>query len=827
VALASAATGYAVYRGSRPEPYRPGEKLAGITTRLDLALPDDAPDVRFSDVTSEAGLSEFRSFAGASTRQLPEDMGSGAAWGDFDGDGFDDLFVASNGGPLGAPEAERARSRLYRNRGDGTFVEHAGLPEIRILGMGAAWGDHDADGDLDLAVTGYDALLLLRNDGGTFVRDGSIGEHRGFWAGASWADFDHDSDLDLYVCGYVQYQEDSRGAERSTQQYGQAVPYTLNPASFRPERNLLLRNDGRAGFVDVAAELGVDNTQGRSLSAVWHDLDGNGWPDIYVANDVSDNALFLNRGGRFEDASHGAWVADHRGAMGLAVGDWNRDGDDDLFITHWIAQENALYDSMLADMAARGQADGLRFMDVADQRGLGQIALQFVGWGAEFVDLDSDGWLDLPVANGSTFETDEHAPGLRPQHSFLFWNRRGETFHDLSASVPQFDEPRVSRGLAASDYDADGDLDLAIVDRDAGVRLLRNDTPQQNRIALRLRARRGEAIEMTRIEAHLPSAILRRTVGGVSYLSQSSRTLHIGLGDAQRVERVAVTWPDGKTQSFENIEANALYEVLRDEPRLRSVVSWAGATAPLSRELLAEFWRAQRAGMHAMKVERDPARAIASFERALELDPGHADSLYYLANCLAATGDLEGALDRLAEMMRLDPLSHRAHKRWGTLRAMTARDTADLDAAVRALERTAAINPEETGAFLVLGEVDLLRGDERSAGERLARVVRTNPQAGEAFFVLGYLAWERGDRAAAVKRLEQSAGTRGKEWKPAGASAEGDVKGKMHAESTPFEEHYAAWDGSAEPARAFAGLRARLSASGGAAVARRAPGGGS
>jgi hypothetical protein len=211
-------------------------------------------------------------------------------------------------------------------------------------------------------------------------------------------------------------------------QEGTAVPYTLNPSSYAPQRNLLFRNDGTGRFTEVARQLGVDNPEGRSLSALWHDLDDDGWLDLYVANDISDNVLYHNVKGRFEDISHPAWVADYRGAMGLTAGDWNRDGDDDLFITHWLAQENALYDSLLKDTGR------FTFADSADMSGLGQIALPMVGWGTEFVDFDADGWLDLVVANGSTLETDREPKLLVPQNPFLFWNRRGEFFYDSGAA---------------------------------------------------------------------------------------------------------------------------------------------------------------------------------------------------------------------------------------------------------------------------------------------------------------------------------------------------------------------------------------------------------
>jgi len=811
--LLGALSTLAFYRSGRAATYRPGEEHAEITRQLDLVIPSDAPRLRLTDVTDAAGLAGFRAFDGARSSQLPEDMGPGAAWRDFDGDGDDDLFLVSAGGPLAAAEAALAPSELYENRGDGTFARVPGFPETRVRGMGAAWGDHDGDGDPDLVVTGFDTLRLFRNLGGRFERDPAFPERPGFWAGASWCDYDHDGDLDLHVCGYVRYVA-PRGAVRTGMQYGQAVPYTLNPASFEPERNLLFRNRGDGTLDEVARELGVDNPQGRSLSALWHDFDDDGWPDLYVANDISDNVLYHNRGGAFADVSHAAWVADYRGAMGLAAGDWNRDDDDDIHVTHWIAQENALYDNLWSDLERRGASAGersLRFMDVADQRGVGQIALPVVGWGTEFFDLDRDGWLDLAVANGSTLETDGTPKELRPQASFLFWNRRGEAFHDLAPLDPALRIPRVSRGLALADYDADGDLDLLFVDRDRGVRLLRNDTLGGNWIELRLRrrlragGRPAGTIETAQVSLALPDAVLRRSPDSVSYLSQSSPTVHFGLGSATSADAIEVRWPGGGRDTWRDVTANAIWEVTEGEPTPRP----AGG----GREILADFWRTQRAAMDAMKKSRDPHAAIELFRHALALDPGHEDSLYYLANCLADVGDVEAGLTTLDELTRRNPMSHRAFLRWGTLRAVTARSAADLDTAVRALERAAEINPEETGALQALGEVALLRGQPDLARQRFEWIGRTNAQPARALFLLGYLAWRDGDAARATSFLERSRAARGKDWKPQGASAEGETKSRMHEERTPLGWACDAWDGSLDPASAYRALEERLAES--------------
>lgn len=827
--------GWMIYRATPPDVRRPGESLPEITERLSKGLPANAPELRFTDVTEESGLGDFVTFAGPRTSQLPEDMGAGLAWGDFDDDGDDDLFLVAAGGALGRPESW-ATSQLYENlvidagsdregeakEAEPGFRRVEDFPELRLMGMAAAWGDADGDRDLDLVVSGYRSLLLVRNDNGRFAVDPTFpgdgeGVEDGYWAGVSWADFDADGDLDLYVCGYVQYVE-AAGEQHDvaqtgvTQQYGAAVPYTLNPASFDPGRNLLLQNVGDGTFEDVALLWGVANPEGRSLSALWHDFDADGRPDLYVANDISDNALFLNRGDSFEDAGLEAWVADYRGAMGLAAGDWNGDGDDDLFVAHWIAQENALYDSRLADLP---DAERLTFTDVAARVGLGQIALHMVGWGTEFADLDADGRLDLLVANGSTLEAQDGS-GLEPQPLMLLWNQ-GEHFHDLASlpsAAPSFSEPRVHRGLAVSDHDLDGDLDVAVTSLDGGVKLLRNDTGSGHWLKVRLRGRPGRPSqgEGATLVAHVVDRQLRRSVTGASYLSQSSRAVHFGLGDAASVDRLDIHWPSGEVQTFDDLAAGATFLLVEGEAAARRIGEGdeSAQAAMDDPQRVREFWKAQRAAMDAMKRDGEPRRAVELFRRALELDPGHGDSRYYLANCLWALGHGDEALAHLDRLRRDRPSSHRAHKHWGVLRALSAESDEHLAEARRALERAVDINAEEVGALLVLGQLDLMAGDTASADQRLEWVGRTHPKAVGAFYLRAYLAWRRGDDVAARRLLEQAREARGEDWKPEGTVAEGDVVRRMHREETPLSIYWQRWDGTPDPSAAFADLAARL-----------------
>jgi tetratricopeptide (TPR) repeat protein len=685
VALVGTVVGFLIYRATRPEVRRPGEKLEDITESLSQDLPAGAPEPRFTDVTDEAGLGDFVTFVGERSSQLPEDMGPGVAWGDYDNDGDDDLFLVGAGGTLTSPAEQWAESILFENLGDGTFRRDSEFPEMRIMGMGAAWGDYDGDGWLDLVVSSYGGLYLFHNERGTLVPNEAIPNKEGYWSGVAWGDFDSDRDLDLYVCGYVQYVEDASGGRKASEQYGTSVPYTLNPASFEAESNLLFQNSGNGTFEEVALVYGVSNPEGRSLGALWQDFDDDGRLDLYVANDISDNALFLNRGDTFEDVSLNALVADYRGAMGLTTGDWNRDGDDDLFVTHWIAQENALYDSRLVDFQKLQQGDGsqaparLTFSDLAAPLGVGQIALQSVGWGTEFADFDADGWLDLVVANGSTLETRDGPKTLKPQPDMLLWNRVGEYFHDLASLNPAFGTPHVSRGLAVSDYDLDGDLDLVIADLYGGVRLLRNDLQQHNHLQVQLRGLgpSGEATtrgEGAKVIAQVGDLTLRRTVTGASYLSQSTRLLHFGLGNATGIDSLEVRWVGGEPQNFGPLPSNTIWELIEGDPEARQLerarpkkavttVSAAGdGLAMTERERIVAFWEKQRAGMDAFKIDQDIPKAAGFFAEALQLNPEHEDSRYYLANCLAVQGEIDEAMEHLEMLMEINPLSHRAYK---------------------------------------------------------------------------------------------------------------------------------------------------------------------
>jgi enediyne biosynthesis protein E4 len=562
----------------RPE-YRPGQRVEGLTFVLDREIPAEYPPVVYRETAREAGV-RFQHFWRERSTQLPEDMGSGAAWGDYNNNGYFDLYLVNKAGPLTLSPEElaqsRAHNRLFQNRGDGTFVDvtdEAGVG-FRGVGMAAAWGDFDDDGHLDLVTTNYGPIVLYRNRGdGTFddaSRETGVAGFEGFWAGATWCDYNRNGLLDLYICGYVQYDYDPEDMARSTVQYEAVVPFTLNPSSYPPERNLLFRNEG-GRFREVAEEVGVANEMGRSLAAACCDLNGDGWPEIYVANDISDNVLYRRAGdGRMEDVSHRAWVADYRGSMGLALGDWDNDGDIDMFITHWIAQENAFFDNTRRFAGLEDpEKPTLQFFDIADQVGLGQIALPYIGWGASFLDYDNDGREDLLVVNGSTFQLEEDPRKLAPMRSQLFWNKGPEEgFFELGEVVGDvFSTPWVGRGLAVADYDNDGGLDAVIVVHGGPALLLRNEGANR-RNWLKVRASGGDHNYFgfgARVEVYDGDSVQTQIINSQpSYLSQNAHEAHFGLGDREWVERVVVRFPCGHVKERSRVGANQTLLIRED-----------------------------------------------------------------------------------------------------------------------------------------------------------------------------------------------------------------------------------------------------------------------
>lgn len=537
-------------------------------------LPAVHPHVVFTDVTKEAGI-DFVHSQGARTHQLPEDMGSGAAWGDFDNDGYPDLYLVNQPGPWGQPVGPNSPiSRLYRNNRNGTFTdvtEHAGVANRGGFGMGAAWGDYDNDGLLDLYVSNYGRSVLYHNNGdGTFT---DVTERAGVannrWGMSPiWFDYDNDGWLDLYVPNYVNYDLKGVPPNATSQEYGTDVPFTLNPSSFAPMPNRLYHNNRNGTFTDVAPYLHVDDPQGRSLVAAFADFTLSGRQDIYIGNDISSNRLYQNLGNRrFKDISASSWTEEYRGTMGVAIGDFDRDGDLDMFLSHWISEGDALYLNMWNEQKAKGL---LHFTNVAEMYGCGSISYSDAGWGTFFFDFDNDGWLDLLVTNGSTFEDKADTSKLAAEPPFLFWSKGPQGFFDLAASGvagKALTLPMNARGAAYADYDLDGDLDVVITTNHGPAMLLRNDGGNRNHwLCIRLRGTHSnrQAIgARLLLEANGARQLRQYGLQG-SYLSCSMPEAWFGLGQATKADSLTIHWPSGKRQEFHDLPVNRTLTITED-----------------------------------------------------------------------------------------------------------------------------------------------------------------------------------------------------------------------------------------------------------------------
>ncbi len=531
--------------------------------------------VRFTDATGIAGIA-MRHGAPKRRRALPEDNGSGLAWGDYDGDGWPDLYLVDHPGIARDPTDTARGNRLYRNRGDGTFADvtaAAGVSDPDGFGMGATFVDFDADGDLDLYVTNRGPNRLYLNHGdGTFTDIAArAGVDCPLWStGAAWGDYDRDGHVDLYVCNYVAYTAAGREPQPVAGEPYEA-PYSINPNAFDPEPNRLYRNRGDGTFADVTDQARVADAGGRSLSATFCDFDQDGWLDLYVANDVSPNRLFRNTGGDFVteeepaaedeafpitfiDISSVTGTADSRGSMGLSVAEFGglaggSDGLPDIFLANWLTQENALY------LSLRTTSRLIEYRDRARALHLGEISIDRVGWGSAVVDLDLDGHPDIAVVNGSTLEQPDEDYGLRPETMFLFLND-GAGFLDVAPIAGEATAAaRGARGLAAADYDRDGDVDLAVSVNQGSPVLLRNDTPRDGRRSLAVVLEAPEALARgSRVEVvHGSRRQVRWWAADVSYLSAHAAELVFGLGDSPQADLVRVHWMDGRISELRDV----------------------------------------------------------------------------------------------------------------------------------------------------------------------------------------------------------------------------------------------------------------------------------
>jgi hypothetical protein len=533
--------------------------LGSPLAALAAGVPPD-PGFRFADITGAAGLQFHHNSGAFGAKYLPETMGPGCAFLDYDGDGWLDILLV-NGTAWPGHGRERSTMRLYRNNRNGTFTdvtEPAGLA-VDMYGMGVAVGDYNNDGFPDLLVTAVGQNRLFRNNGrGRFIdvtEKAGLGGRSAFSMSAIWFDFDRDGLLDLLVCNYVKW---SAAHDVFCSVDGKRKSY-CTPEAYHGETCWLFRNRGNGTFEDVTARSGIFDSTSKSLGVTLLDYDRDGWPDLLIANDTQPNKLYRNlRNGTFEDVAVRAGVAfsedgKARAGMGIDAGDFDNSGVEGIAITNFDNEMMALY---------RPSSDG-GYKDIAQRAGIGQASRTSLGFGCAFLDINLDGFLDLVAVNGHIDETVRRIHGNvgYAQSPHLFLNDGKAMFRDVAANGGGgFSTPKVARGLAYGDFDRDGDLDLLITTNQGGAYLYRNDLTSGNR-SLRLhltgtKSNRDAIGAVARVFGP-EGTQSRRVKSGSSYLSQSELTVTFGLGKRESASRVVIEWPSGAVQEFKNLSAGS------------------------------------------------------------------------------------------------------------------------------------------------------------------------------------------------------------------------------------------------------------------------------
>jgi hypothetical protein len=525
----------------------------------------DAP-VYFTDVTARSGLQKFVHKSGAADkRYILESPSGGVALFDYDNDGWLDVYLV-NGSTLDALKGKERppRAALFRNNRDGTFTDvtdKAGVANER-WGFGVAAGDFDNDGWEDLYGANFGRNRLYRNNGdGTFTDVAEkMGVAVGGWStGASFGDYDGDGRLDLFVAGYVDFDPDHPPEPRANESgvkycFFRAQPVMCGPRGLKGAPDRLFRNTG-AGFVDVSKQAGVADEKGYyGFGAAFCDIDGDGRLDLAVANDSTPNSLYRNKGdGTFEDISFFSGFAlsedgREQAGMGLAIGDYDNDGRIDFYITNFSDDSNTLY---------HNDGDGL-FTDVTFAAGHGTPTIPFLGWGAGFLDFDNDGWKDVFVANGHVYpQVDKYDWGTTwAQRPLLFRNLGGKKFDVAPAREGSgLAVVKSARGLGVGDIDNDGRVDVVINNCDGAPTVLRNETkPAGHWLSLKLIGGAKSPRDAIGAVVYLTAGGKRQradVVSGASYCSQSDLRLHFGLGDAAKIEKLEIHWPSGAKETVE------------------------------------------------------------------------------------------------------------------------------------------------------------------------------------------------------------------------------------------------------------------------------------
>ena len=520
-------------------------------------------DLRFTEISREAGIT-FKHVFSAEKKYITESMSGGVALFDYNNDGYLDIYFVNSLTVELAKSRQKTRSALYQNNGDNTFTDVTDKARVGDIGfgMGVAVGDYDNDGFDDLYVTCLGPNHLFKNNGnGTFTDvtlKAAVADSR--WStGAAFVDYDSDGKLDLFVSNYVGFDFNHLpefGVGRTCQFKG--VPVQCGPRGLPGAGDSLYRNNGNGTFSDVSKKAGVSDPNGYyGLGVICSDLDEDGLIDIFVANDSTPNFLYHNNGdGTFKEIAFISGTAvnesgSEQGSMGVTLGDYDHDGKLDLFITNFDDEYNVLYHN----------DGGNAFTDVSFKSKVAQVSLPYVGWGTKFFDYDNDGWVDLFVANGHVYPQRGHYR----QRELLHHNNHDGTFSEVASKMGSaLMEERVGRGVAFGVLDNDGDVDIVVNDLDGSPQLLRNDggnannsvniktvgvKSNRNGIGARVKIVSGDLTQLDEVRS------------GGSYLSQNDLRLHFGLDKRTKIDLIEVRWPTGVVDRVNNLEANKLLTI--------------------------------------------------------------------------------------------------------------------------------------------------------------------------------------------------------------------------------------------------------------------------
>ena len=523
--------------------------------------------VTFVDIAAQAGITFHHDNASSPEKYLVETMGSGCAWIDYDQNGLLDLYLVNGAATRVYVPKQSLRSALYRNNGDGTFTDvstKAGVGAEGLFGMGVAVGDYDNDGFPDLFVLGYDRCILYHNNGdGTFtdVTAHAGVANRGRWASsAAWFDYDNDGRLDLVIANYVDWSPE-RNFYCGDQ--GPGMRSYCHPDDFHGQPPTLYHNNGDGTFSDVSKSSGVGLKGGNGLGVVTFDYDNDGWQDIFIANDHMPNYLFHNnRDGTFREVGYFAGVSvsadgQFEAGMGTDAADTTGNGRMDLIVAHLDMQLARIYQNL---------GDGT-FEDATLRSKLSYATYHISTFGARFMDYDNDGARDLFMANGHVLDNIEryHADTKYAEPKMMFRNTGHGIFENVSDRLgPDFLSPRISRGAAVGDFDNDGDLDILVNNCGQAPQLLRNDGGNSNRwleiLLIGTKSNRDGVGARVKVTAG-DLVLFDQRKGGMSYQSAQDPRLHFGLGQRSMVDQIEIIWPSGLTTKISNTKSNQIIAI--------------------------------------------------------------------------------------------------------------------------------------------------------------------------------------------------------------------------------------------------------------------------